>query len=507
MGIKARVWLLPLLFTLLLSFFARETFSAHVDAAYPPDWEMAAWIAPPGPAAVAYYRKELVLADAPSEAHLQIAAPDVFQVYVNGALLGSKIMLSASASTIIDIGPSLIAGRNVIAIKIDKKTQVDEPALIVSGDWRDKAGRLHRIVSDGSWQVSTKEEWQYTEPRVAGEAAARPAGIGAAPDGFNSLATASWSYWYASDFIARQWAQAVVRTDINANRPMQPLKVPPRVFHDFPRGQWIWSADRLSAKATLEREFEVPDASIHEAWLGVASPAGAYTLSVNGHFLLRSKASNAYMDTYDVAPYLRGGGNSIVLNATAPSPGALVAIALSVESAGMWRDFSSDGRWLSRASDPKALREPVAIAGEMGRLPVEADGLKGNATRILYPTLRLLEVPTPAAWWWQRVTDWLVWFMAILAINLGLTWLLSMFWRRRNGDSIWIERPWLHPSAAGSAVLVFLFLLQYDVRLVPAGIFSPPLFWLIWAAVLVWVAIGFGRSRAGEADSMQEVAP
>ena len=462
-----------LAFSLSLGVFAKITFAPHVRAQYLPAWGRAAWIEPQRPAAIAYFRKEVFLPGVPVKAHVQIAASDTLDFYVNGKWIeatrssaarsgtrSSAEMISTSTSAAFDIASYLTPGKNVLAARVKLRTAPAKPQLILHGMWRDRQGIRQEILSDISWRVATREEWQ------AGRAL----------------------HWYDTSFSDLEWSPAGLN-ERGSVRPVQYLDLPPALLDVFPRGAWIWSADSAAQQAGFRRVISLDGESIDAAWIGISSDA-AYELAINGHVLAGGLARE-FMDTYDVARYLERGENTVTLGMTRIPPPAVprLAVALMIDVDGTQLDFSSDGQWqVTPAVTPGSSWEPVAILGAMTAVPLITEVLAGAPVQRGFPALRVLESAPPTGWWLQELAATFAWVMAALAGNLLLVWLGSRIRAVAAGYSI-AAPPWGSAGALGTLLLCFLFLLQYDVRVDRAAIFQPGVLLGAWAAVVLFVAL------------------
>lgn len=462
-----------LAFSLCLGVFAKITFAPHVRAQYLPAWGPAAWIEPQGPAAIAYFRKEMFLPGVPAKAHVQIAASDTLDLYVNGNWIegtrssaprsgtrSTAEMISVSTSAAFDIASHLVPGKNVLAARVKLRTAPATPQLILNGMWRDRQGIRHEILSDDSWRVATREEWQ------AGRAL----------------------HWYDTSFSDLGWSPARLNQRGSA-RPVGYLDLPPALLDAFPHGAWVWSGDRTVQKAGFRRAFSLHGEKIGAGWIGISSDA-AYELAINGHVLADGLARE-YMDTYDVARYLKRGQNTVTLGTTRTPPSAVprLAVTLLIDVDGKQLDFSTDAQWqVTAAITPDSSWEPVAILGEMTAVPLITDILAGAPVQRGFPAVRVLESSPPAGWWLQEIAVTCAWALAALAGNLLLVLLVSGMRAVAAGHSI-AAPPWGSAGALGTLLFCCLFLLQYDVRVNRAAIFQPGVLLGAWAAVMLLVTV------------------
>ncbi len=156
-------WLRPVLivvaFSVLLGWLDAKTSGPFRNRTYLAEWDNAHWIAPKKASASGYYRTELMIDSLATKAILQVAAPDHFEVYVNGKKAAANSFTSILTTGIYDITSMLDVGMNLIAIRVVKKTYSGSASLIVNGYWQDSINHRHSIVTDtDSWRVSTKQE-------------------------------------------------------------------------------------------------------------------------------------------------------------------------------------------------------------------------------------------------------------------------------------------------------------------------------------------------------------
>ncbi len=505
-----------LVFCAFLGSFASLAFAPYAHVQYAPEWGRAAWIGPGQPAAVGYYRSSLVLQLPPVKAHLQIAAPDGFDLYVNGTLItdtrdgsprynrgstsATAAMVSALASGSFNVAPYLKAGKNILALKVALQNRPPRAELIVSGSWEDAAGQTGEIASDTAWRTAIVEEWQV-------------------------LHTVPWSspdfrdyHWPFANRVSRPLEAALQPVDFSPalypSYPMQMLDILPDLFRKFPRGNWIWSPDRTAQAVAFRREFTLEGGRIREAWIGISSDA-AWNLSINGYVLAPdstavSSASGIFMDTYEISRFLRLGNNTVELGMRAPPPAGSprLAVSLMADVGGRREDFSSDARWLTRAVIP-GMGPAAQDAGDPSRaawahaesimpmLPVPLNTATEVQAQFGYPTVRIAQLSAPRAWWVERFGAAGAWSAGLFAANILLTALAAVLVgsSQRAGFAS-VCALWAHPCTVGTVVLGFVLLLQYDVRVPQDAVLQPYVFFGVWGAILAWGALNFLFLRA-----------
>ena len=506
-----------LVFCVFLGSFGSLVFAPYVPVQYAPSWGRAAWIGPGRPAAMAYYRTNLVLERIPVKAQMQIAAPEGFDLYVNGNLVtdtrpGSpsfnKAAKSATAAMVLalasggfNIASHLKAGKNILAIKVTLQSRPPRAELIVSGSWRDQTGQVGDIASDNSWRVAIAEEWQAGRSIL----------------------------WHSPDFSDLHWPNAVkvsrpleapmqpfdFSPDLYPTYPMQLLDIYPGLFQIFPRGDWIWSQDRAAQAVAFRRNFVLAGDKIREAWIGISSDAN-WVLAINGHALspdsaVVSGANGIFMDTYEVSRYLRLDENTVELGMLGVPPlgPPRLAVSLMADVDGKKWDFSSDARWLAQSAStasvpvrwyPEAARGLEWTRAEVisSMQPVPLAAKLEVQTQFGFPTVRIAQLSAPWTWLLERSALAAAWIAGLFAANVLLTGLVAAL----AGPSLLARLPtvwslWTHACAAGTVILGFVLLLQFDVRVPRNAVLQPAVFFAVWGLTVLWtvLTIVFLRAR------------
>src|SRR5213596_3500109 len=96
-------WALVLACGLILGYYAQQTYFSPKQRQYQLDFGDAQWIEPPEVAPVAYFRKEVFLSVPPKQAWLEVAAPDNYEVIVNGRSVGKAAGVKTRVAGIYDI--------------------------------------------------------------------------------------------------------------------------------------------------------------------------------------------------------------------------------------------------------------------------------------------------------------------------------------------------------------------------------------------------------------------
>jgi hypothetical protein len=463
------VWLRPVLiiaaFSILLGWLGGTTSSPYRDRLYKAEWDNAAWIAPKKTSASGYYRTKLMIDSLATKAILQVAAPDHFEVYVNGKKAGANSFTSILTTGIYDITSMLDVGPNLIAIRVVKKTYSGSASLIVNGYWQDSINTRHSILTDtGSWRVSTKQESQ-----AAGDVS-----------------------WYDEQFIDDQWERPVPYT-LQDNEIIQDLSVPPQLYAEFPKGEWIWSRDTSALNGTFSRNFDLDGSEIDSAWLGIATN-GTYKLAVNDNLLLTGSPGNSNMDTLNIGRYLRLGHNNITVEITSHQPGIRLAVAAMVSVDGKRVELSSDQNWLSKSTTVHAMGSDddwykAFLLGPMELVPISYQlKVKSGVLRGL-PAVRIMTLEVPVGLAIEEVFSFFWPVSLILLANVGLGMIFVSFFEKWMAiDKMRALEIYAVPNFVGVLLIAFVLLISFDMRVDPSLILSAATFWGIYLIFLSWIA-------------------
>jgi hypothetical protein len=457
--VPAKLWLALGLSALLLGAVLSRALAPYQHQPHRPDWGDSQWISLPGGEPVGYYRYEFNVAAKPASAHLEIAAPDQFTVYLNGNPIGFPYTNGATSSTSsysfrstmefddIDVSQLLKGGRNVIAVAVTRLTYPGAASLRVHAGWREDDGTEGRLDSHPGWRTSTRPERQLDGTVM----------------------------WFNPEFLDEDWPGAVAHPEaIDWVHPEHGW-LTPEVFTLLPRGNWIWGGAAAQLGLTFRREFDLGGARVEHAWIGIAS-RGTYSLTVNRIPIASASPTSPYMDTYDIGPYLRSGRNLIDVDASNLGPDAGVAVSAVVRSGGELLDLSSDGQWTMHTADGH-WQAPVLL-GSVHGTPVSADK-QGT----LQPSLRPLEVAIPAQLLWREFLRALPWaLLSGLALLVLLVLCLLVSASRRPGALESLALPWL----LADCVLAISFLFVYDVRFSEAQVYTMPAILAIVLAAAIW---------------------
>lgn len=464
------VWIRPVLiivaFSLLLGWFGGTVTKPYKDREYQPLWGSATWVAPKIAAATGYYRTKFMIDSLPIKASIQIAAPDHFDVFVNGKMVGGNSFTSILTSGNFDITSLLEVGPNVIAIRVAKKTYSGPPLMIANGYWQDSiGGEQNKIVTGiGSWRVSIKQEAQLA---------------GKLP-------------WFEKNFIDDHWDKPLPYT-LKGDEVIQQLTIPPELFTDFPRGQWIWSSDSFALSGTLRRSFDLKGRNIERAWLGIATN-GTYKLAINDVIILTGSPGNTNMDTLNIGRYLKFGRNNIALDITSHQSGIRLAVAAKVTVDGVETDLSSDKNWLVRsdnagASDSDDEWTSAYILGPMKPIPISHEiKVKSGVLRGM-PAIRMIKMDIPLMNILNEVVRFFWWMIGVLLANYFLaSFFISFIEKWAPTDKLSALEIYAIPNFVGTLLITVLIVVGYDLRIDTMAIYNRITFFGIFLVISGWIA-------------------
>jgi hypothetical protein len=270
--------IIVLLFGVLQGCFIWNTYNGVPSRLYPLSFDGADWIVPPTETPQGYYRLEYFIPSQVEEAWIQVAASESYQLYVNHQLVTSNNYVSLNVSSVNDLTHRLQGGKNIIAIKVVRKSYPGAAQLAVKGAYKDESGHWHTFLSNDSWKVAPYED--------------RNGDI----------------LWYAEDFDMAHWAHAKVTGTVTSGE-VYPIDIHPDVITTPPTGQWIWHQKIEARSVYFEKSVDIP-AGIHGAWLRVAADK-SYTLFVNGVKVGDRNVFNEELNIYNVTSLLKSRQNTI----------------------------------------------------------------------------------------------------------------------------------------------------------------------------------------------------
>ena len=414
------------------------------------------WIASGVEAPQAYFRKELYIPQEVTNAWIYLTAPDNFQAFINGEEIGSKNILSVQAGGIYDVTKEFVAGRNVIAVSVHRKSYPGSAQIAVRGGYIGVDGTRHTFTSDDTWKVAIYEERSGTQNFP----------------------------WYSLEFVDWEWESTQ-----RVGKKMEPsaVSVPPELYFNSPKGKWIWSSNAEARSAYFEKNFNAPTRP-KDAWIRISADQN-FELYVNDiHMGGRNFDAGTY-NLYNITSYLRAGSNTIGVGVHGESPNrALLLDVYLVSDMFSGFMFKSDSSWRSiawTASDdtlpsPEDSRwKPAVILGDYTALPW---GLlvKTPQKIITPPTHQMLFIFTMlfiiSSWTGFFVFLWWMWGRLIHRVT-GLPFQVAL-----SQDAMIHLVPLL--------LILMVYMLRFDIRFDPSYPFSPaPLYFAIITLLLLKLAL------------------
>ncbi len=367
-----------LIYGLLLGDVVWYTFFGHVPHTYPLSWQ-ASWITYPGEEiSQSYYRKKIYLTERVRHAWIKIMAPDSFEFYVNGRLLGARSALSQNTSEVFDLTGSLEPGENLLAISNHRSTYPGTSQIVAEGVYEDWHGVKHPIAADSSWKVAPFQEQQLYRGPI----------------------------WFEIHFNDVTWKKPIILT---VPQPEDHSTVPynPLLYITDLRGRWSWSPDSTTQQVYFRRAVDLPKRP-KDAWLRIAA-RGSYHLLINGVAIAREESqigdlqavSRQALKMYEVSPFLHPGRNIIAVRAYGEraNRGLLVDGVITDREGGQewfstpkgWKCATGElPGWISPRYDDGSWKPPEALGGmttpeEINvRKKIESAQVPGDhATRLL----------------------------------------------------------------------------------------------------------------------------
>ncbi|MBV1901213.1 MAG: hypothetical protein KUG56_06020 [Kordiimonadaceae bacterium] len=438
--VVSRFIVVTVVFSVLMAWLGATAVSFYEREEYSVNWREAQWIQPSTPAAVAYYRHQLVIPGTVSKAYLRIAAPDSFDLYVNGKLVASNAFYSSYPSSVFDIAAYLTPGVNVFAIRVTRKTYPGPPEIIANGVWH-SSGRSGKIQSDRSWRAINLEEVQ-----LGGEL-----------------------HWYDRDFKDFSWPNSVNAEPKSRTQVLIQPWSNEELMQRFPNGQWIWSQAN-GVNATFSRELTINGQRLKHGWLGV-SASGVYSILVNNTVVVSSApVTLEYLDVYNIAPYLRQGKNHISIDVSDENLGGRMMIVGKAQVDGQWLDFSSGQHWLASTNNTSFTNNevlaPVKVLSNMQSVSAREQWINNSTTVSGFPTLRPKDLDGPREFTWDEWVRILTLGGALfVAVSLGAFLFVRAFhWEISGASPSEMLAVYCKPYYFAIILLVFVVMLSFDTR-------------------------------------------
>ena len=239
----------------VLAFFCCKTFVDPGQRQYAPDFGKFPWIEPPHPSPAGYFRGTIYISQAVERGWIEIAATDHFLVYVNGKLVNETYFGDERVTGIFDIRNDLVQGKNVIAVYVPRTFAPGSSQVRLRGAYATPGARDQEFGTSALWKASN------TPDHV-----------------INSF------QWYDVGLDDANWAAARVARETETYSTVQALTVPPRLFENETRAQWIGAHEAAAQIASFAGTFALP-AQRGESWLQIASN-GAYDVFINGYYAI-----------------------------------------------------------------------------------------------------------------------------------------------------------------------------------------------------------------------------
>ncbi len=258
-------------------------------------FQRASWIAAPDCGPVAYFRKELSLAEPVRSAWIVFAAIDTeHTLYVNNHLIDRQTTPLPHDAEVFEISHFLQQGRNVVALRLVRSTHLGPAQVLIEGAIRGWSGHQQDFQSDSTWTAAAREETQ-------------------------GQGTISWHSVSLVSTTPPKLLSGPTRFETTL------AVFPNAVLEPAPAG--AMAAAGGGATASFRTMFDV-GADPVGAFVRIAADEG-YLVTVNGTVVAEGPRSEDTLEIQDVSPYVSRGANSIVVRVTSrSSPPRLTADVL-----------------------------------------------------------------------------------------------------------------------------------------------------------------------------------
>lgn len=448
-GENRNIWvsLITVLTTgVVLGLFIWNTYLDYVPHLYPLKIKKGEWIHAPNESPQGYFRKEIYIPWDIKGAWIMLAAPDSFILYINGKELDTQKQAMSNVSGVYDIRSYLHPGKNVIGVKVTRKTYPGPAKVVIEGGYLDQTGREYRFLSDTSWKTSSYEESR---------------GSGSIP-------------WYKEEFYTDSWSQAKV-SGVPLAGEISGVWIHPDLLTSIPRGKWIGHADPKVKSAIFYIKFEMTK-KVQGAWVRIGSE-GRYDLLINNISVSNNDPVDKTLDIYDVGQFLRRGTNIIQVNVTARghSPPQLILDGFIAVSDQAQTILITDSTWKTKRLEPSGgIWEPATLLADYSPL---VDGL----------VKREMVSHMPIVYAAIQTARMLACILLVVFITL-LAWAGSSLLIRLIGDDITQGDALMIDALLHLPSLLFfslIYLLQYDIHYDPAFPFQARFIYLALMILLV----------------------
>ncbi len=275
-----------------------------------------------------YLRRTIYLSQQSRRAWIEVVGRDGLELYVNGRHVETQNLPSFPVAIVADVAPSLVVGRNVIAIAAHQASLGFPPVVAVDGAYTQDDGE-HALRSDGRWRGSA-----FAERRA--------------------------HRWFESEFDDNHWPFAP-ETTVSLRCK---VKDPPRAVTTASVARWITLLPSDGPMVAAYREFDVQGVP-RQAWLRVTTTS-PYRLALNGYVIDEQEDRLATAEralvgqrTYDLTPLAQPGRNVLAFVFT-PSgmPAHLLADVEVEDEAGRLNQFGTGADWLTCSQLPGDVLNP-----------------------------------------------------------------------------------------------------------------------------------------------------
>jgi hypothetical protein len=425
-----------------LAWLIGRTFFDPLPKTYSLDFGGARWIEASKASQTTYFRKTLFVSGSVSRAWVQIAATDDYSLYVNDVRVAQRHFYGISVAGLYDVKKALRAGKNVIAVHVDRRSYPGQAQLLVRGFYSEVGSPLREFWSDPTWKASTT------------------------PDGI----VGGYS-WRAPELEDSFWQNADEASASNRFSPIESVSFAPQILETRPTAEWIASQESSATEVSFRYTLDAP-LHRHETWLQIAA-TGSYDLLLNGR-LVASQVATAHpvLLAYDVSRWLSGGSNSLLIHVSSQiAPAMLLCEGYTVRADGTLQRFSSNGNWYTLLY--AGMNKPAAVMARYGDRPF-GDLLQALADPAVISTFDLYTI--------------LRWFLIIATVATALLFLwvlVPSLCSHLNGypaEKLWNYDALFHLCVL--SLILALWLLSFDVRFQNDWCFKPK--FVLGAALLLF---------------------
>lgn len=307
------MWLCLILACSGTSWFAYQYFLVPQTETYTPDWQQARWVQPVDiQSPTAYFRYGMTLSALPDNAFITITANQVFQLYINGLLLGTNVQDFIPENTprayMLDIDSVLKKGTNVIGVRV------------VDVDHKKPALRANIGITAGpnTYYYGTNDQWQATGNTTL----------------VHPRHEATPFKWTTKGFDASRWQPATAAAQPSGTRA---LSVNP-IIYTYPHPTH-WITPGISEESYFVHQVQVP-AHIDSAYIRLVA-TGKADIFINDHEYMKWDGqvpapqdnivtflhthdhaahyrNDLLMGMYNVTRYLHPGTNTLAIHVQSP---------------------------------------------------------------------------------------------------------------------------------------------------------------------------------------------